>query len=71
LSKFVEVEAVSDNLAQSQACDIILTTLNIANRLEKTLSIPVVGLLNVMGEAEYKEKLLPVINQLLEAEGKL
>lgn len=68
LGKKIEIEAVSDNLAQSEGCDILLTTLNIAKRLEKQLDIPVVGLLNVMSDQEYQEKLLPVVKELLEKE---
>jgi len=70
LAKKVEVEAVSENLAKCEACDILLCTLNISKRLSKRLSIPVVGLKNVMSDKEYEDKLIPVIQQLLEQEAR-
>ena len=66
--KQVEVEAVSDTLAKTEACDIVLCTLNIANRYAKSLSIPVVGMVNVMSAKEYEDKLIPVIRQILDQE---
>jgi ascorbate PTS system EIIB component len=66
LDRQVELETVSENHAMTEACDILLGTLNIANRLETRLKIPVVGIKNVMSNQEYEEKLLPVIRKLLE-----
>ena len=66
LDKQVELETVSENHAMTEGSDIILATLNIANRLQTRLSIPVVGVKNVMNNKEYEDNLLPVIRKLLE-----
>ena len=65
LGNEVEVDAVSDNMAKTEGSDILLCTLNLANRYSRDLSIPVVGLKNIMSTKEYEDNLLPVIQELL------
>jgi len=71
LSSKVELDAVASSFINANSCDILVCTLNLSEKFSRTLPIPVVGLKNVMSNAEYEEKLLPIIRELLEKEGKL
>ncbi len=66
LNKAVEVETVGSDIAKIADCDILLCTLNLSSRFSKQLSIPVVGLKNVMDKKEYRDNLVPVVKQLME-----
>jgi PTS system ascorbate-specific IIB component len=70
LASKVELDAVASSVINANSCDILVCTLNLTSRFSKELPFPVVGLRNVMSVAEYEEKLLPVIRELLEKEGK-
>jgi len=65
LESQVEFEAISANYAKTEGCDILVCTLNLSDRFSKELSIPVVGIKNVMSKQEYQNSLIPVIHQLL------
>ena len=65
LDSQVEFEAISSNYAKTGGCDILVCTLNLSDRFSKELSIPVVGIKNVMSKQEYQNNLIPVIQRLL------
>jgi galactitol-specific phosphotransferase system IIB component len=64
----VELEAMSLNFAKNNSADILVGTLNLAESV-KGIEVPFVGLKNVMSNKEYEEKLLPLIQEILEKEG--
>lgn len=66
----VELDAVGSSVVNANSCDILVCTLNLSQRFARELPYPVVGLKNVVSPKEYEEKLLPVIYELLEEEGK-
>ena len=70
LSNKVQLDAVGSSFINDNSCDILVCTINLSNKFSKELSrTPVVGLKNVMSAKEYEEKLLPIVNELLEKEG--
>lgn len=70
LDRLVEFEAISSNYAKTGGCDILVCTLNLSDRFSKELSIPVVGIKNVMSKQEYQNNLIPVIQRLLGQDAK-
>jgi galactitol-specific phosphotransferase system IIB component len=66
----VELDAVGSSFINENSCDILVCTLNLSEKFARELPYPVVGLKNVVSPVEYEEKMLPVIYELLEAEGK-
>lgn len=70
LTKKVELDAIACNVVTDSSCDIVVGTNNLVGMLKKMVTIPVIGLTNVMSKKEYEEKLLPVIYDLLEKEEK-
>jgi ascorbate PTS system EIIB component len=70
LSNKVQLDAIGSSMVTDQSCDIVVCTVNLVPMVAKMTTAPVIGLKNVMNNQEYEEKLLPVIQKLLEREGK-
>jgi len=69
LGRKVQIDAVGSSFINDNSADILVCTMNLANKFSKKLTTPVVGMKNVMSAKEYEEKLLPVVKELLEKEG--
>ena len=70
LSNKVELDAIGSSMVSDQSSDLVVCTVNLVSMVQKMTSVPVIGLINVMNDQEYEEKLLPAISKLLEKENK-
>ncbi|HEY60317.1 MAG TPA: hypothetical protein G4N92_06495 [Anaerolineae bacterium] len=70
LTNKVELDAIACNVVTDLSCDIVVCTMNLVEMFKKMVTIPIVGIMNVMSAKEYEEKLLPVIYESLEKEEK-
>ena len=70
LTNKVELDAIACNVVTDSSCDIVVGTNNLVPMFKKMVTIPIVGITNVMSTKEYEEKLLPEIYKLLKKEEK-